>query len=189
MLTTLFSSRVRTKILTTLFLTPGNPRNAWELAHSLDENYSAVWKELNRLEESGILKSEPRGNAKSYRVDPACPIESELRSMILKTEGIGGVLREKFGALGNVKKAFIYGSFASGEADERSDIDLMVIGEINLEELADLIAEAEKELNRPINYVIYSEKEWGDKLANQDPFAENVDHSKKIMLIGGENAI
>lgn len=189
MLETLFSSRVRAKLLTAFFLSPGVKMNAWEVAHALKENYSAVWKELNRLERSGILKSEPRGNAKEYQVDTACPIAPELHSIVMKTEGIGGVIRNQLSTLGKVKEAFIFGSFATGEADERSDIDLMVIGEVNLEEFAALIGEAEKKLNRPVNYVIFSEDEWNEKLAGDDPFATDINQSPKLILIGGGHAL
>jgi len=180
---------VRAKLLSTLFLSPVQDRNAWELSQSLKESYSAIWKELKRLEEVGILTSKLIGNAKAYQVNPKCPISPELRSIILKTEGIGGVIQKKLTTMGDVRKAFIYGSFATGEADAHSDIDLMVIGEINLEEFSDMISETERELNRPINYVIFSEIEWNEKLANEEPFAINVNQSDKIILVGGEDAV
>ena len=189
MLETILSSKVRAKILVAFFLSPGIEKNAWELTQSLGENYSAIWKELNRLEENGILASERRGNAKAYRVNHACPIEPELRAIVMKTEGIGGLLKTKLSIMKNVKRAFIYGSAASGKADRFSDIDLLIIGELNLEELSTLISEAEKELNRPINYVVFPEKEWKEKLANNEPFAMNVEKSQKIMLVGGEDAV
>lgn len=189
MLETLLSSRVRAKVLTALFLSPGIERNAWELSQSLRESYSAVWKELNRLEGIGILLSEQKGNAKAYRVNSACPIEPELRSIVLKTEGVGRLLQAKLGKMKNVHRAFIYGSVASGKADRYSDVDLMIIGTFNLEEISSLVSEAERELNRPINYVIFSEQEWEEKLANNDPFAVNVENSEKIMLLGSENGI
>ena len=189
MLETLLSSRVRAKVLAAFFLFPGSGYNAWELAQRLEESYSAVWKELVRLESLGILKSERRGNSKNYQVDDSCPIVPELRSIILKTEGVGFVIRDKLREMDGVKTAFIFGSFASGEVDTRSDLDLMIIGQINLSELAPVISELEKELNRPVNYIIYSEKEWNQKRSSEDPFWENVARSPKIMLIGEEYAV
>src|SRR4030066_696986 len=113
MLTTLFSSRVRAKVLAAFFLSPGEKHNAWELARRLGENYSAVWKELVALEGLGILTSEQRGNSKDYQVNKVCPIAPELRSIVLKTEGAGMVIEEKLQELGSVKEAFIYGSYPS----------------------------------------------------------------------------
>src|SRR3989304_5685592 len=189
MLATLFSSRVRAKVLAAFFLLPGEKHTAWELAQRLGENYSPVWKELVRLEGLGILISEPRGNSKDYQINVDVPIIPELRSMVLKTEGVGMVIKEKLREIGSIKKAFIYGSYASGEADARSDLDLMIIGEINLDRLAVIISELEKELNRSINYVNYSEEEWNGKAAVKDPFWENVTSAPKIILIGGDYAL
>ncbi|OGO71082.1 MAG: hypothetical protein A2Z49_10885 [Chloroflexi bacterium RBG_19FT_COMBO_56_12] len=155
----------------------------------MGENYSAVWKELVRLEGLGILVSEQRGNSKDYQVNKVCPIAPELRSIVLKTEGAGMVIKEKLQEMSSVKEAFIYGSYASGEADARSDLDLMIIGEIDLDQLAPVISELEKELSRPINYVIYSEEERNEKLAVKDPFWENVTRSPKIKIIGGDRAL
>src|SRR4030066_1907751 len=107
MLATLFSARVRAKVLSAFFLSPGEKHNAWELAQRLGENYSAVWKELVRLEGLGILVSEQRGNSKDYQVNKVCPIAPELRSIVLKTEGAGGGIKEKLQGRDGGKKAFI----------------------------------------------------------------------------------
>lgn len=189
MLTTLFSSRVRSKIITTLFMSPGVGYHALELAQRLGESYGAVWKELARLEKSGILTSEHRGNSKVYQVNPGCPIAPELRQIVLKTEGVGKVIRDKLTGLGEVKAAFIFGSYASGEADAKSDLDLMLIGNAELPQFSALISQLEKELNCPINYVIYSEDDWKARVENGDPFVHNVLQSAKVMLIGGEDAL
>ncbi len=189
MLASLFSSRVRAKIIATFFLSPGEGHNAWELSRKLGENYSAVWKELVHLERLGILSSEHRGNTKDYQENKSCPIAPELRSIVLKIEGAGIVIKKRLQEMGGVNEAFIYGSYVSGEADADSDLDIMIIGEINLNQLAPHITRLEKQLNRSINYVIYSEGEWNEKAAANDPFWLNVTRAPKIMLIGGDHAV
>ena len=188
-LESLFSSRVRTKILATFFMSPGEDFYALGLAQRLGEHYSAVWKELVHLEKAGLLSSHASGNAKVYQINPACPIIPELRSMILKTEGIGQVIRSRLAEKNEIKAVFIFGSYAGGEADRQSDLDLMVIGAIELAQFAPLIAQLEKELNRPINYVCFSEEEWKMKVENKDSFVLNVKKSPKIMLIGDKDAL
>ena len=189
MLEKLFSSRVRTKLLVTLFMSPGTGFNARELTLRLGESYSAVWKELVRLESIGILTSEAHSNSKKYVVNPLCPIEPELRAMIIKTEGIGNSIRARLSSMGKISAAFVFGSYASGEADEKSDLDLLVIGEIVLSEFGVVIAQLEKEVRRPINYVINSVDEWKTKRENADPFTSNVMQAPKIMLVGDEHAL
>ena len=95
MLETLFSSRVRSKIIATLFMSPGVGFHALELAQRLGESYGAVWKELVRLENSGRLTNEHRGNSKGYQANTDCPIAPELGQIVLKTEGVGKVVRDK----------------------------------------------------------------------------------------------
>jgi predicted nucleotidyltransferase len=188
-LESLFSSRVRTKILTAFLLSPGKSYYALALAQGLGEHYNAVWKELVHLEKIGLLVSHPEGNAKVYQINPDCSIIPELRSLVLKTEGVGFTIRLKLLEKNDIKAAFIYGSYASGEADQQSDLDLMVIGDIDLSRFAPLIAHLEKELNRPINYIYFSEEEWKAKVDKKDPFILNVMQSPKIMLLGDEDAL
>ncbi len=189
MLASLFSSRVRAKILTQFFLNPGAAHHALALTEVLQENYSAVWKELIKLERLGILQSQFEGHAKIYQINSKCPVIPELRSLVLKTEGVGGVLQKHLQSLGNIKEAFIYGSFASGEADGLSDIDVMIIGDVELEQLSFTISTLEKELNRSINYLIFSEQEWQQKVLDEEPFALNVEQSPKIQILGGINGL
>jgi hypothetical protein len=85
--------------------------------------------------------------------------------------------------------SLISGLFTRGEADERSDLAGMVIGEVELGPLTELISNVEQPLNRPVNDVAFSEREWDEKLAHQEPFATNVTRSPKLHLIGGEHAI
>lgn len=163
--------------------------NAHELSQRIAESYSAVWRELAHLEQLGILLSEKIGNSKVFRVNSLCPIASELRSLVLKTEGFGDRIRTSLAGFSTIQAAFIYGSFASGEIDSRSDIDLMVIGELDLAAFSDRIALLEAELHRPINYTIFSQSEWLEKIENGNPFAMNVRQSPKVMLIGGEDGL
>ncbi len=189
MLESLISSKVRARLLVEFFLSPGVEHSAWALSASLKETYSAVWKELRRLEKLGVLSSRMLGNARVFQVNSTCPIAPELRSIVLKTAGVGGMIQQRLHAIGEVRSAFIYGSFASGKADERSDIDLMLIGDVNLDELSEMVTQIERELNRPINYTTYTTTEWQEKLERQDPFALNVQESDKIVLVGGEDGV
>lgn len=108
--------------------------------------------------------------------------------MILKTSGIGDTIRSHLSELKGLQQVFIYGSFASGEADHQFDLDLMVIGNIELTGFAAIITQLEKDVRRPINYVISTGDEWKLKIENEDAFAMNVIRSPKVFIIGGESA-
>jgi predicted nucleotidyltransferase len=185
----LFSSRVRVELLTRFFGHPGAQFYARSLAREMGEHYNAVWHELNNLERMGLLVAEQNGNVKHYRLNPDFPIYEELKRMILKTSGLGQALREALGDLGTVEWAFIYGSVAAGEEDFLSDLDLMLVGELDLLVLAEVIARLEERLGREINYLVLTQAELAQRLASGDPFTGNVLSGPKIMLIGDESAL
>lgn len=189
MLEALFSSRVRVKLLTFFLMNPDVRVHARAMVSRVGVHYNAVWKELLHLEEAGVLLSEPLANTKLYRLNPQYPILPELRAIVLKTTGLGNVLREALGRIPGTEAALIYGSFAAGDMDHQSDIDLMLIGEIDLTRLAPVIAKVERDLGRSVNYIAYTDEEWKNKVRANQPFILNVLASPKIMLIGDEDAL
>src|SRR2546428_560517 len=130
MLEALFSSRVRIQLLSIFILHPDSPLHALPLVKRIGAQYNAVWKELRNLERAGFLTSESSARLKSYRLNPRFPILPELRAIILKTVGLGDVLRQRLADFSSIQAAFVYGSFASGEVDASSDVDLMLVGEV-----------------------------------------------------------
>jgi predicted nucleotidyltransferase len=191
MLQAIFSSRVRVKLLTHLFTHPEGQFYARRLARQVAEHYNAVWQELNNLERIGLLVSEHDAGIKYYRLNRDFPIFDELERIVMKTSGMGQALRAAFEAesLGTVEWAFIYGSVAAGEEDAFSDIDLMLVGEINLLPFSAVITRLEDQLGRQINYLALTRLELAQRLADGDPFTENVLTGPKVMLIGDENAL
>jgi len=83
----------------------------------------------------------------------------------------------------------LFGSYAKGEEKADSDIDLMVIGNVNLDRFDSLISRLEKKFGRTINYVAYDYKEFLDKRKRKDGFIRDVLRDKKIMLRGDENEL
>jgi predicted nucleotidyltransferase len=187
MLDKLFSSKIRAILLRNFFTSPGKEFSARELSDSFKENYSSIWKELVNLNEMGILKSEKQRGIKLYALDESCPFMIDLKNIVEKTEGIPGRIQKALNPLPGIHASFIYGSYVSGKYDNRSDIDLMIIGIVEITELSKRISKIEKEISRPINYIIYSEKEWKEKKTEGIPFIKNVVDSEKVFLIGGEN--
>ena len=47
------------------------------------------------------------------------------------------VLRERFGD--SIEEVILFGSYARGDYDEESDIDLLIIGEVDFDELMDVL--------------------------------------------------
>jgi len=173
----LFSSRVRIQLLSAFLLHPEEPHHIRALASKVDAHYSAVWRELKNLEKAGLLRSESVGGRKLYQLNPEFPILSELRRILLKTVGAGDLLRKVLSRFEGIEAAFIFGSFAEGEQDAESDLDLMILGEVDLAKLS------------PVVEVLFTKDEWESRLAEGDAFASDVRDGSKVMLIGKQDAL
>ena len=185
----LFSSRVRVQLLSHFLLHPEARDHIRALASVVGAQYSAVWKELNNLEGAGLLQSESVGGRKIFTLNSQFPIIPELRNILLKTVGAGDLVRESLEDLEGIEVAFIFGSFANGEPDVSSDLDIMLIGDLDVAQVTPVIDEMEKMLARDVNYVSFTQEEWESRLEDGDPFVTNVRDAPKVMLIGTHDDI
>ena len=98
------------------------------------------------------------------------------------------MLREALAPLAErIEYAFVYGSFAKGEEKAESDVDLMVTGEITLDELLGQVLPVEQALNRPINPTIYLRDELRTKIHSGNHFLKAIQGGPLVFLIGSEN--
>jgi predicted nucleotidyltransferase len=109
--------------------------------------------------------------------------------MIYKTSGLADYLRAELEEIGNIEVALIYGSVAKNVEDMRSDVDLLVIGDVDLDALHDAIGSAEKSIEREINPTVFSRKDWIARIKKKQAFALDVLGAPKIVLIGDENEL
>ena len=189
MLRKLFSSRVRVEILSVFLMNPERELYLREIARLTGEDYKNVSMELRNLEEIGLMSSRNEGNLKYFSINKEFIIYEELKSIFMKTRGAVGILREAVSMKRDIDYAFIYGSFATGEERAGSDIDLMVIGRISLEEVLALLRGPEETLSREINVSLYDLQEIRKRVKDHDPFIMEVLEGSKIMLIGDENEL
>ncbi|MFQ5813207.1 MAG: nucleotidyltransferase domain-containing protein [Anaerolineae bacterium] len=64
-----------------------------------------------------------------------------------------------------VAVAFIYGSTTRGNELASSDVDLMVIGDVDLDALDNAIDSIEEEVSRAVNYTLFSVGEWQERVS------------------------
>ena len=165
----LIKSKLSQKILTYFFTNPEGNFYVRELARLLNEDVSNLAKELIKLEKEGIFESEIRGKTKYYHLNKNYPLYKQLKEIIFKTTGIEGGIKKELEKLKKINQAFLFGSFAIGEADSQSDIDLLIIGDPDPEQLSDKISKLEDRFSREINYIVMTEDEFRKK-KNKEPF-------------------
>jgi predicted nucleotidyltransferase len=183
----LFGS-TRGRILGLLFGMSDDVFFARQIVRSINVSAGAAQRELMTLTNAGIIARKQIGNQVFYRANKDHPVYAELKALLAKTTGVFNQLSEALAPLVNqIKFAFVYGSFARGDEKTKSDIDLMVIGSLTLDDLLERLAPVERTLNRPINPSIYSLKELKAKLKANNHFLKATQKSKSVFLIGDEH--
>jgi predicted transcriptional regulator with HTH domain/predicted nucleotidyltransferase len=183
----LTKSKVRRKILAYFFSNIEQELYLREIARILDEDPGNLSKELSKLEKEHLFSFKLRGNQKYYSLNKEYPLFNEIKSVVFKTIGIEGLLRDLVAYFAGVHAAFIYGSYANSTENTYSDIDLCLIIDNNIFNDDTFIAEInkiEKAILRDIEYIYYSEDEWNKKIKLQDSFILNLISQPKIVLAG-----
>ena len=161
-----------------------------DLAKHLGLSPSTLQRELAGLVEAGILRRRRDGNRVYFQANPDCPVLPELRRLMVKTVGLADVLREALQPLAaGIRVAMIYGSVARAEEQSGSDVDLLVVGDVGLSDLAPALKEAEKRLQRPINPMVYSAEEFARKARSGHHLITNVVKGEMIFLLGGRHEL
>jgi predicted nucleotidyltransferase len=182
-------SKLRKELLNLYFTNPEKKYYLRELERILDFSVGNIRRELIQLKNTGLFLVENKGNLTYYYLNKSYPLLPEIKSIILKTAGAPGELKESLKKVEGVECAFIYGSFAKGGEKESSDIDLLIIGKIDEGKLIDKIKILEKKLQREINLTLYEKSDFIKKKKEGNPFILEVIKEKKFFLIGDEDEL
>lgn len=177
MLEKLFTSKNRIKILRFLFFET-EETHLREIARKLKISPSAVKRELENLEKIGLIKKQKN----KIKLNKKNNIAEDLKNIFIKTDyivyPIKEVLKDK-----RIKYSLIFGSFARGEFNEDSDIDLLVVGNVSLSEIYKALKPAESRIRKEINPSAWKMNELIEK--SKTGFIKDI-FSKKIIMIKGE---
>lgn len=189
MLAKLFGSKARVKVLALFMLNPASEFYLREVARRTGLQVRAAERTVQALTEIGLLRRQRRGNSVYYSVEPDFPFTQELKSIFLKTVGLGDRLRQAIAEKGGADIAFVFGSYAKNQENLASDVDVFIIGGISSRELAPVLNELEEELGREINATVFSPDELRTRIDNQDHFVRSVLRGPKLFLIGDEDVL
>ena len=179
-------SKTREAILALYFSHPEKKYYLRQLEKILHFPVQNIRRELINLEKNSIFKREKSGNQVFYFLNRKSPIYSDIRNIISKTIGIENQIRESLSGISGIKKAFIFGSFADGTQDTLSDIDIIIMEDIDEDVLIEKISRLENKFEREINYHIYSEKEFRERRNEENSFISKI-LSKPVIFLIGEN--
>lgn len=154
-----FASDLQARLLGALFDEPERWRSSTELREDLDVSPATLHDELTRLVAAGILERDAGTRPYRFRPDLSSPFADPLKGLTERSVGVPRRLRRVLAEQPGITAAGIFGSWARGDADAYSDIDVLVVGEIDFTSLVRAIRPLEREIQREINVVAYDHNE------------------------------
>lgn len=188
-LTDIITSKVRVKILDLFYSNLTEMYHVRGIVREVGEEINAVRRELERFEKVGILKKEPRGNRVYYFINREYSGYGDLLQIISKSTGLGKAIVEAKNKLGKVSIVMFSGKFARRKPRKDDSVDVLVVGEIVLPELAAIIRTYESKLNREINYTVMTKEELEYRKKRRDPFLQSILLGSRVMIIGDEEEL
>lgn len=186
----LFPGAYRRAVLALLLLHPERKLHVREIARLTGTTAGTLNKELARLHDAELLERERLGNQLFYWANRAHQVYAELAGILAKTVGLADVLVEALAPLApDIDVAFAFGSMARGTATHGSDVDILIVGEVDFGAVVDALHPAQQRIGREINPKLYGKREYSAKVAAKDPFIAEVLSQPKIFLIGNEHEL
>jgi hypothetical protein len=179
-----FRSRLTAAVLARTYIGDGEYSVA-ELARVAGTDTGTMTREVKRLEVAGVVRSRMVGRTKLVAANREAPFYQALRDLVVIVLGPAQVLGEELAGLNGMSGAAVFGSWAAralGEAGPSPvDIDLLVIGRPDRDDLHDAVGRARSRLGRDINTVVVSASRWD---AGDDPFLAEL-RSRPLVALHG----
>ena len=161
------------KVVFYLILHPSKELSQKDLIDGAGLSKATMAKNIPFLKKKEIVSVKKIGVTNLVRLNNENVLVKEIKRIKIISElGDLGRLKEK-----NLE-LYLYGSCARGEYVEESDVDLLIIGCINREDIINIVQGISKKIRRNISFKIFSSMEWA-RLSKKDPaFYERVEKDK-----------
>jgi DNA-binding transcriptional ArsR family regulator len=182
--------QTRLRVLGLLFGRPGSRYFLNEIVREAGLGKGTVQRELERLMAAGLIDSRTEGRQRYFRAARESPVFDEIESLVRKTFGLAEVLQNALAPLfGQIEFAGIYGSTATGTAGPRSDVDLLVVGDVEYLALSAALLDAETTLRRAVNPTVYALAEWRRRQRDGGGFLRELLSKPMIVLRGSKDVL
>jgi predicted nucleotidyltransferase/biotin operon repressor len=180
-------SQVAGDLLALLYLHPDMEYSLTDVAETLHSSVQAVHHEVSRLVDAGFIQDRRYGKMRLIRRGPETLLTRPLTDLLAVTYGPLPVMRELLGTAPGVQSAYIYGSWAARYNNESgpipADIDVLVIGTPTLDDLDDVMEQAQAQLHRPVQIRRVRPETWNDP-SPADPFMQSVKSRPLVQIVG-----
>jgi predicted nucleotidyltransferase len=166
------------------------PQHVRALQRRSGLSMSSLTRELRRLEAHGLVERASDAGRVVYRAVDAHPGWATLRQLIRDFADPAEVVEEAISGIDGIEAAFVFGSFARGDARDDSDVDVLVVGDVAPEAgLGRKAAEASVLLGRPVELRAYTREKLRRQLAAGNAVLQRIVTGPKRWLVGDEDLL
>lgn len=180
----IFRSGEQSRLLQRLYLWPAKRWSFQELAAG-GPSPATVDRELGVLAGAGMIAVERVGRTRLFSAEVNSPLYKPLQQLLERTLGAEVLLRRALEATKGVEAAAIFGSWASGTVRVDSDLDLLVLGKVDHNELLEAVQPVGRAIGRELNVISYTREELAAKVAAGDAFVRAVLERPLVDVVGG----
>lgn len=189
-LSDIITSKVRVKILDLFFSNVKEMYHVRGIVREVKEEINAVRRELARMEKCDLLRKEGRGNRIYYYLNKDYEFYGDLLSIVSKTTGLGAEIIQLKNKIGKLTIVMFSGKFARRIERKKEDaVDILLVGDVTLPELASVIRKEESKRGYEINYTVMTRQELDFRKRRRDPFLQEILLEERVMVIGSESDI
>jgi hypothetical protein len=160
----IFRSQLQGELLALMLVDPSRRWTIDELAERTGQPYQTVATEVRRLQEADLLAATTIGRTKILSVNEANPYLRPLAQLAIMAFGPPLVIGQEFASVPGIESIAIYGSWAarySGEpGPSPDDIDLLVIGRPDRDDVYAAAQRAQRRLGREVNVTQRTRRQW-----------------------------
>jgi len=164
------------ELLAWLFLHPEREFSLTEVARRFGVSRATVMREADRFASAGLVGDRRQGNLRFIRARTDNVVAGPLAELLAVTYGPTAVLGEVLASVPGVNEAYVFGSWAAryrGQGgDVPRDVDVLVVGDADDDDLYDAARAAERRLGREVSIRRVSPKAWRESAT--DPFLASV---------------
>lgn len=182
----ILSSGVRAETFRLLFGIDPAELHLREIVRGTGFSVGTVQTEMKKLSRLDLVLQRRDGNRLYYRANSGHPLYAEIRGLVLKTVGLIDILRNALADLSEIRVAFAFGSVAAKGETGRSDIDLMVIGDVSPREVSRFLREPADRVSREINPYVITAEEFNRRRGEGDHFISTVMNSPRLYVRGAD---
>jgi predicted nucleotidyltransferase len=179
-----FRSEAQLRLLALIFLHGDRPWSTEQIEAAVEAPATTAHRELHRALDAGLLVRDESVRPHAYRAATDSPAYEPLKALLASTVGLESELSELLDEAPGVRAAVIHGSWVDGRLRPDSDVDVLVVGEVDLAELRRRARPIGRRAGRRIDLTAFRPDEFRRELDAGNGFLRKIVDSPVEPLVG-----